>query len=260
MQLELSGRIALVTGATRGIGAAIAATLAEEGATVIGTGRSPDSIAAAAERAGGRSPVADYVIADLNDPHAPARLVEAVASRFGQLDILVNNASSSPPTTMGELRRQDWLDLTGQKLAAYTELILAARPLLRASDSAAVVNIAGITGHVPRGDAPHRGAINAGILNMTRYLAMRLAPDRIRVNAVSPGDTNTGRRQARLRRLVAEGLTQAQAEAQLTEGIPLGRTIQPTDIASAVTVLCSPRFGAVTGAALLVDGGAGLSA
>ena len=254
MDLGLQGKVAIVTGATRGIGQAISRVLLDEGASVLGTGRSHASVeGAAVETFEGRF---HLTTCDLFDPSATAALVDTAQSHFGRLDIVVNNAASFGYRSLAELNRDDWIGLVTQKLIASAEIIRAAIPYLALSHQGAVVNIAGVAGWIPSGESPHPGAVNAGILNMTEFFALRLASQGIRVNSVSPGDTRTDRREERLRKLQDErGMSRALAEKELTSLIPLGRAVEPEEVAVAVAMLCSSRLGSVTGVNFLVDGG-----
>lgn len=254
MDLGLKGKVAIVTGATRGIGQAISNALLEEGASVLGTGRSRVSTeASAADAFEGRFLL---TTCDLLDPSAPAALVEMAQSHFGRLDIVVNNAASFEYRSFEELDRDDWYGLVTQKLVASAEIIRAAIPYLALSHEGAVVNIGGIAGCIPSGDTPHVGAVNAGIFNMTEFFALRLASQGIRVNTVSPGDTRTDRREERLRRLQdGRGMSRTLADNELSSLIPLGRAVEPEEVAAAVVMLCSSRLGSVTGVNILVDGG-----
>ncbi|MDA8046037.1 MAG: SDR family oxidoreductase [Actinomycetota bacterium] len=254
MDTGIAGKVAVVTGATRGIGAAMVRSLVAEGASVFGTGRSPESVETA--RAGLGDDRRNVVLApaDLNDPAAPERLVGLALETFGRIDFVINNAASFAYRSLAELTPADWQELAQQKLVAYSAIIDAARHQLVANRGA-VVNVAGIAGCVPTGETPHVGAINAGILSTTRFYAALLAADGVRVNAVSPGDTDTDRRQDRLARLEATGLSRDGAERRLSSSIPLGRAVAPSEVAGVAVALCSVQFASVTGINVLVDGG-----
>lgn len=255
MDLDLDGKAVIVTGASRGIGSAIAKLFLEEGAFVLGTTRSKDTILPAVQATGttGRLRVAAL---DLLDPEGPATITHRALEEFGRIDAVVNNAASFEYLTMDDVSRTHWWELAQQKLVFSCDVIRHARAALAASGNGAVVNVAGIAGCIPRGEAPHVGAVNAGVINMTQFFAAKLAPQRIRVNAVSPGDTSTDRRQARLVRLQSErGLTREAAEAELAAALPLGRAVTPEEVAAVVVMLCSSRLGGVSGSNILVDGG-----
>jgi len=255
MDLQLDGKVAIVTGATRGIGKAIANALSAEGAMVLGTGRSQESVDAA-RQAGGVGERTQFAVLDLLDVASIPRIVDQAVRQFGKLDIVVNNAASFEYRSTDEIKHQDWWDLTTQKLADSCDIIRSATPHLAASGEGAIVNVAGIAGVMPRGDAPHVGAVNAGIINMTQFFALKLAPQGIRVNAVSPGDTRTDRREARLQRAQEEhNISRETAEERLASALPLGRAVEPEEVAATTVVLCSPLLHSVTGSHILVDGG-----
>lgn len=254
METGIRGKVAIVTGATRGIGAATVRALLEEGASVFGTGRS----SASTERARAEhADVGDRVvfgILDLADEDAPPRVVHEAVEAFGRIDLIINNAASFAYRSMADLTPSDWLELTQQKLVASSRIIEAARQQL-ITNQGSVVNVAGVAGCVPTGETPHVGAVNAGILSMTRFYAAHLAPEGVRVNAVSPGDTDTDRRQDRLARLEASGFSRTEAELRLASSIPMGRAVLPSEVAGVVVALCSVPFASVTGVNVLVDGG-----
>lgn len=254
MDTGLGAKVVIVTGATRGIGRAIAQCMLEEGAHVLGTGRSEASAEAGRRALDAGADRLALVVADLADPQSPGRIVSQAREHFGQVDIVVNNAASSGFRSAGGLQPEDWLDLARSKLVGYASLIEAARDDLLANKGA-VVNVAGIAGSVPTGEVPHIGAVNAAIVSATRFYAAELAGLGVRVNAVSPGDTNTDRRTERLARLQATGLSLAEARSRLAANIPMGRLVEPSEVAAAVVMLCSEPFRPVTGVNLIVDGG-----
>jgi NAD(P)-dependent dehydrogenase (short-subunit alcohol dehydrogenase family) len=254
MDMGIAGKVAIVTGATRGIGSAVATLLLQEGGSVYGTGRTPQSVAAAKEQFAFAGDRVELAVADAGDPETPARLVVDAVHRFGRLDIVVNNAASLVYKSMDDLMRADWEKLAGEKLVSYSEIMRAAKPHLESS-SGAIVNISGVAGSIPAGEAPHVGAVNAGIIAVTRFFASQYAPSGIRVNAVSPGDTNTGRREERIKKAEEQGLSRHEAEAKFAEDIPLSRPVEPAEVAGVVVALCSTSFGSVTGVNVIVDGG-----
>lgn len=254
MDMGMQGKVALVTGGTRGIGAAVSKAFRDEGASVFATGRSARSVATAAKADAGPEGRLIFGVLDLADPTAPNRLVAEVTERFGRIDFVVNNAASFTYRSLADLSASDWMELTQQKLVGYTGFIQAAQDQLVANKGA-VVNVSGIAGCVPTGETPHVGAVNSGIVSMTRFFASLLAAHGVRVNAISPGDTDTDRRQERLARLESEGLSRRAAELRLAASIPMGRAVSPTEVAGVALALCSPHFASVTGVNVIVDGG-----
>lgn len=254
METGIKGKVAIVTGATRGIGAAMVKVLLEEGASVYGTGRTEESAGRAQSELLASGDRVHFGAADLGDTDSPGRIVAAAYERFGRIDLVLNNAAAFEYRTMDDLEPGDWTGLSQLKLVAYARMIDAAREQLIANRGR-VVNVAGIAGCVPTGETPHVGAVNAGILAMTRFYAAQLAKHGVRVNAVSPGDTDTDRRTERLARLIRTGLTDEEAQLRLAATIPMGKPVQPSEVAGVAVALCSDQFDSVTGINILVDGG-----
>ncbi|MDD5295776.1 MAG: pteridine reductase [Rhodocyclaceae bacterium] len=244
MKLDLSGKVVLITGAARRVGAETACTLHRAGASVIVHYRSATDEASAmvqafeAERPGS----ALALQADLLVTSDLAPLVQKAVARFGGLDALVNNASSFHATPLGQIGESDWDDLMGSNLKAPLFLTQAAAPYLK-SRHGAVVNIIDIHAERPLKDYPLYCAAKAGLLGLTRALALELAPE-VRVNGISPGAI-----------LWPEDDSFSPEERQrVLSRTPLGREGTPTDIARTVLFLLA---GApyVTGQVLAVDGG-----
>ena len=241
---DLSGRVALVTGAGPNIGRVIAATLARAGACVLCNDLKPAIAEAAAKFAaeGGRK--AHALAFDITDPGAVEQAVEAASRRHGTIDILVNNAGVTVPKGILTVSVEEWRLVTRviQDGAFHCSRAVAKR-LVSASKPGAIVNIASTTGHRGRKNAIAYATAKGGILNFTRALAMDLAPHKIRVNSVSP--TKTG---------VSVGAIE-QAGARSFDEIPLGRLGEPQDHANAVLFLVSDAASFITGIDLRVDGG-----
>jgi|SRR5690349_1770932 len=245
---DLSGRVALVTGASRGIGEAIARLLAAHGAHVVVSSRKQadlDQVAAAIVKAGGK---ATALAAHQGDSQALERLAGEIEQRFGRLDILVNNAATNP--YMGPILDTDLnaLDKTVQvNLKGYFELSMLAGRVMKKHGGGAIVNIASINGRSPSVLQGIYSVTKAAVINMTQAFAKECGPDKIRVNAVLPGLTETR---------FASALTQNEALLKTwLPRIPLGRVAQPAEIAPAVLFLVSDAASYVTGTTLTVDGG-----
>ena len=240
---NLSGKTALITGAARRIGAAIAETLHDAGMNVAvhyrGSAKEAENVAARLNDKRGES--AKTFQADLIQDGAPAALVGAVADWAGRLDALVNNASTFYPTPLGEIDEAAWTDLVGSNLKAPLFLAQAAMPQLRDSQGS-IINIVDI--HATRPLRHHHvyGAAKAGLAMLTRSLAKDLAPE-IRVNGISPGAIAWPQ----------DGMSDDVKQA-IIDQIPLGRTGEPSDIANAVLFLVRDAPYA-TGQVIAIDGG-----
>jgi 3-oxoacyl-[acyl-carrier protein] reductase len=242
--MELSGRVALVTGASRNIGRAIACALAASGAAVVVNARrsreQADAVAEEIRAAGGQ---ALAVVADVADGAAVAGMVAAAVDRFGRLDILVNNAANRPEGKLDELDLASWREVLATVLDGAFICVKAALPHLRASGAASIVNIGGMTGHTGATGRAHVITAKAGLAGLTRALAHDLAAEGITVNCVAPGLIDTVRGSGGEPRHYV-GLTP-----------PIGRRGMPEEIAAAVRYLCGPSARFVTGQVLHVNGG-----
>jgi 3-oxoacyl-[acyl-carrier protein] reductase len=252
MDLHLAGKAAIVTGASKGIGRAIAQALAAEGMRLVVVARSRDLLEELVGPMGDRGVA---VAADLTAHDAPARVVETALARFGGLDVVVNNAGSTKRGDFLALSEADWADGFGLKFFGAMRVCRAAWPHLRAS-AGAIVNIAGVGGRTGSAEFAIGGAVNAALLNLTKVLADRGITDGIRVNAVNPGGIATTRLQTRLRTFAAEhGIGLQDAEAQMARALGVARFGTAEEIARLVAFLASPQAAYCQGSIVDADGG-----
>jgi len=238
----LDGKVALVTGATGGIGAEIARALHRQGAKVALSGTRREVLEQLAAELGEGTLVAP---ADLSDPAAPQALVEKVEAELGRLDILVNNAGFTRDGLAMRMSDKDWSDVLEVDLAAPFRLARAAMRGMMKRRSGRIVSIASIVGTTGNPGQANYAAAKAGLIGMSKSLAQELASRGITVNVVAPGFIRTP---------MTDALNEQQ-KARLMERIPLGRMGEATDIAAAVAYLASDEAAWVTGATLHVNGG-----
>jgi 3-oxoacyl-[acyl-carrier protein] reductase len=250
MRCDLSGTVSLVTGAARGIGQAIADRLADNGSLVVYTDVDGAGAAAAARSHGGHS-----MPLDVTRPDHIASVTEQVAATHGKLDILVNNAGINTlahRVTMDEFPRDEWDRILAVDLTGLYEVSKAAARLMRARGSGRIINIASIAGLVPLRLQCAYVAAKAGVVNLTRAMALELGPYGILTNAVAPGSTLT----EGTRRLFygPDGSFHTHVQRML-DHVPLGRPGTPDEIAVAVLFLADPENSYTNGHILTVDGG-----
>jgi 3-oxoacyl-[acyl-carrier protein] reductase len=237
---SLEGKTALVTGASRGIGAAIAEELARAGASVVlGYRSGKDEAEELAQRIGGRA-----VQADVSDAEDAARLV----AEAGDLDVLVNNAGLTRDGLLARMSDDDWRTVIDTNLAAcFYTCRAVTRPMMK-KRAGAIVNVSSIVGVHGNWGQTNYAASKAGIIGFTKSLAKELGSRNVRANVVAPGYVTT-----RLTEVLPEEATKA-----MLDNTALGRLGEPSDVAGAVRFLCSDDAAFITGAVLLVDGGLGM--
>ncbi len=252
MDLELAGKVAMVTGASRGIGAAIAAVLAAEGMQVCLVARDATALAAVAETL---DQAAHTVVADLTRPEAPAEAVAAAVARFGRLDLLVNNAGATKRAAFFDLVDQDYLDGFALKFHGALRASRAAWPHLRDS-AGSIVNIVGIGAHAGSAEFTVGGPVNAALLNVTKALADIGRREGVRVNAINPGRIETDRLHRHLHATsTARGITPAAAASDLLATLGLARFGRPQEVGWLVAYLASARAAFMQGSLIDIDGG-----
>jgi len=241
---SMTGRVALVTGASRGIGRAIALALAARGASVVAAAREDHAGAVANEiRASGGQ--AEAATLDVTDAQAVEATVAAALARFGRLDVLVNNAGIARDQLMLRMKREDWDAVLATNLtAAFTCAQAVLKPMVK-QRSGRIVNITSVVGQAGNAGQANYAASKAGLIGFTKALALEVASRNITVNAVAPGLIETD-----MTRAISDGAHEAWAER-----IPLKRLGTPEDVAAAVVFLTSDEAAYITGQVLAVNGG-----
>ncbi|MEU9029598.1 SDR family oxidoreductase [Streptomyces sp. NPDC048383] len=238
--MELKGRVVVVTGGTRGVGAGIARSFLAAGARVVVCARRPP-----AEPVGAAGRQADFTALDLRDPDAVREFFAEVAERYGRLDCLVNNAGGTPYRLLGEGEAERHARVVALNLVAPLTASLAAHPWLRAARGS-VVMIGSVSGTRPSPGTAAYGAAKAGLENLARSMAVEWAPD-VRVNSLVLGMVRT--------ELSHLHYGDEAGVAAVGATVPLGRLAEPSDVGEAALFLASDRAAYVSGASLLVHGG-----
>ena len=257
MDLELTGKTALVTGASKGIGKAIARGLAQEGARVAICSRDATALGAAAKDiAGGRGDVV-VIPADLSRESEVQRVAEDAAGRLGRIDILVNNAGAIRGGDFLKIPDEQWTGDWSLKLLGYIRMARAVSPQMQAQGGGRICNVVGAAARNPTSTYLPGGAANAALINFTKGLADLGAPSRILVTAVSPAATRTERWDSLMaQQAAAAGKSVEAFRAENEKTYPLGRIATSEDIADVVCFLVSARASFITGICITVDGGA----
>jgi 3-oxoacyl-[acyl-carrier protein] reductase len=243
MDLGLSGTVALVTGASQGIGFAVAQALADEGAQVAVSSRSQDRIEAAAKRVGARA-----YVHDTNDLDSAPALVDRIEEELGPLAVLVTNTGGPPGGDPLEFTREQWQDAHRELMLGPLALIERALPGMRERGFGRILNISSSAAREPIPGLMLSSAHRSGMLATFKTLAGKLAADGVTLNTILPGRIATGRLESLYGSLDA-------AEDVAREEVPAKRLGRPEEIAAAAAFLCSTEAGYITGQALAVDGG-----
>ena len=243
MSKPLQGEIALVTGASRGIGAAIADTLAAQGATVIGTATSASGAQAIGERMAANGGHGRAL--DVTDPAAVEALIEAIGKEFGAVSILVNNAGITRDNLLMRMKEEDWQAIIDTNLTSVFRTSKAVLRGMMKARKGRIVNIASVVGVTGNPGQANYAAAKAGIIAFSKSMAKEIGSRGITVNVVAPVFIDTD---------MTKALPEAQRTA-LLEQIALGQLGQPADIANAVAFLVGPGAGYITGETLHVNGG-----
>ncbi len=257
MDLGLNGRVALVAAASRGLGKAVAAALAEEGARVALFSREQAAIEAAAAEIRSRTGAELLPLAaDVNRPEELEQVVRATVERFGRLDILVNNAGGPPPGTFETVSEEQWQQAVNLTLMSAVRLTRLALPHLRTQGGGRIINLTSSSTREPIPNLLLSNAIRAAVAGWAKTLATELAPENITVNCVAPGRIDTERlKQLDQATAQRQGRSADEVRRANETAIPLGRYGRPDEFAAAVAFLASDRAAYITGITLYVDGG-----
>jgi NAD(P)-dependent dehydrogenase (short-subunit alcohol dehydrogenase family) len=262
MKLDLEDRVAVVTGASKGIGLAVVEALLAQGARVVATSRRRS------EELDALDGDVLHVPADLAEPGAPAEVVARAVERYGGLDILVNNAGGPPPGTslprfgfLG-LSDDDWERMIDFNLLSTVRACRAAIPAMLERGGGVIVNVSSIHGRQPSAVNVDYGAAKAAMINLTKALSEEFAPQGVRVNGVCPGPVRTpwwtddgGAADILAEKIGTDRDSVLATVAPEMMQLTTGRLVEPREIADAVAFLASPRSASTTGVELLVDGG-----
>jgi len=258
MDLGIAGKVALVTGGSKGLGRAIALELAREGVEVALCARDAGEVDAAAREIGGEVGRAVLgVVADVTRADDIGRLVEATVARFGALDILVNNAGRATPGDFETLTDEAWQADLDVKLFSQIRCARAALPHLRARGGGRIVNINAVYGKMPDPAFFATSANRAACLGFSKALAMQLGPENILVNAVNIGFVDTPQWDNIWRRRAPDTDRAAFLAGLARQDVPMGRFGTPEEVSGLVAFLCSRQASYITGASVDVSGGMG---
>jgi 3-oxoacyl-[acyl-carrier protein] reductase len=255
MDLGLAGKVALVTGSSRGIGRGIALALAAEGCNLMLTGRDEAALKDVAAAATKLGRTAKFETLDLRKPDAAAALVQAVRSAYGRLDILVNNAGATKRGNFLALTDEDWQDGFALKFFGHVRLARAAWPMLKES-SGSLVTIGGTGAKMPGADFTIGSSVNAACIAFTKALADLGKTDGVQANTINPGHTDTERFRRRIKaHMDSTGHDEATALEEHRRQLGITRFGLPADIAGLVAFMVSPRGRWLHGATIDMDGG-----
>ena len=257
MDLGLKDKAVLVTGGNRGIGLAIALAFAGESAHVAICGRDQTALDAACDAIANNGVRARSIAADLFTAEGCKQAVAGAVDFFGGLDVLVNNASTNVSGTLETDSDDTLMERVMGKTLASMRCSRAALPHLRASGQGRIICIGGTSARTPDKNSLPSGLANSSLVNFAKHFSLHAAPDGITVNVVHPSFTRTERQTERLAARASDrGISLEAAADSMAAGVPIGRVIEPGDIAPLVVFLASVQASAMTGQAIAVDGGA----
>jgi NAD(P)-dependent dehydrogenase (short-subunit alcohol dehydrogenase family) len=265
MELALSGKTALVTGASQGIGLAIARALVGEGVSVMITARTADRLQQAAtalreqisRSTPSERPQVLATVADLGLRTEVERVAHEAERQLGQVDILINNAAVSHNGPFFEMSDEALVETWQVKALGYMRLVRALAPGMMERRAGYIVNIVGGAARTPTLDFIAGSMVNAALVNFTRGISRELAPYGVRINSISPGWTMTERQERSFAlQAAARNMSVQEVERQRTRSIPLNRLVTGEEIATLTLLLVSDRVPSITGEDIVIDGGA----
>lgn len=260
MDFGLQDKVALITGGSRGIGRAVGLTLAAQGVHVAFCGRTRETLDETAEAIRTHGVQAWPFEADVSRLEDIEAFVGEATKAAGRVNILVNNAVTSLHAPFNEQTDDHWRYHIDVKLMAYIRCARAVLPFMREQGGGRIVNIGGMTARIVAPIRVTNGVVNAGVSNFTKQLSYQVAGDNVTVNCIHPGATATERMMASVTRRASDANVDIDTmKAEMAGEIPMGKFIQPEDIASAALFFCSPMADMVTGQCIAVDGGSGMS-
>ena len=256
MDLGLKGKVALLTGASRGLGLATAQTLAREGVLIAINSRNADHLEAARLILAGEGCEVLALPGDVTSPETPEKLVKSTVEAFGGLDLLFTNAGGPPPSAFEAIDDKTWEKAVDTSFMSHVRLIRAALPYLRLSETPAVLTVTSMSVKQPIPNLVLSNSIRSATIGLTKTLALELGSDGIRFNSILPSWTQTSRVEQLLKDRAERNGTSLEAEMEVQNAqSALGRMATPQEFANAATFLLSPAASYITGVMLTVDGG-----
>jgi 2-deoxy-D-gluconate 3-dehydrogenase len=253
---DLSGKSAIVTGGALGIGQAIAFRLAEAGASVMIADINPDAAQQTVEQITSQGGSAQWIRADAGSAEDAKKSVQATVKAFGSLDILVNNAGIYPISPILDIGEEKWdsvFDINLKSVLFHSQI--GAKEMIRAGHGGKIINMASMEGLHPREDMAHYTTSKAGVIMLTKSLALELAPHNILINVIAPGGVLTPGTMALASETKARGITLKEGMESFLARLPLSRFATPDDVARVALFLASSASDYMTGSVLVVDGG-----